>query len=381
MSRDKFNLRLMIPIRDRDGKVYGFTGRVFPFDKSERPKYLNSPESQWFKKSEIWYGLDLSREEIKIKREVIVVEGNMDVISLHRFGLTNCVASQGTAVGQSQIKQLKYLADTVLLAFDNDNAGYVSGNKFFVLAYNTGLEVQKVVIPKEFKDIDEYLSSMYNPGDPIQLQTKSYLDYLIDYHHFGLISDNPLTQKESVSAICEILAGIDSVTAELYLKKISDLVGIRLAALQGTLDSYKNRQTRYSSNQDSKLTDNNIDIEENSSVSPKEVSALSTAIATFQKICCLYLSKKLDPKFVNKLSSAFNLLRYLSPMLSDFNSLEEYLSAKSEELILILDYIGQYSDFTSQYRLWRSLVIYIESNQRIITINEQMTLDFENVHT
>ncbi len=118
---DRFRDRVMFPIRDALGRLLGFAGRVLG---DAVPKYLNTPETELFKKSELLYGLDRARAAIRESGEAIVVEGYMDVIALHQTGFGNAVASLGTALTSEQAEALARLdAQRVLLAFDADEAG------------------------------------------------------------------------------------------------------------------------------------------------------------------------------------------------------------------------------------------------------------------
>ncbi|MEC4735666.1 MAG: DNA primase [Wolbachia endosymbiont of Halictus tumulorum] len=120
-SRDYFYDRLMFPIQNIAGKVIGFGGRALSSD--QQPKYLNSPESQLFKKRENLYGLNFALSEIRKKQHLFVVEGYMDVIALHQAGISNTVAPLGTAISAEQIKNLWKFAKEISICMDGDSAG------------------------------------------------------------------------------------------------------------------------------------------------------------------------------------------------------------------------------------------------------------------
>lgn len=154
--KDKFLERLMIPIRDLDGATVGFTGRILQ-ESPNRPKYLNSSDSQWFQKGSLWFGLDLAKRSIIKNKKALIVEGNMDVLAAHEAGFSFAIASQGTSFTLTQIQILQRLTKTVWLAFDNDLAGQIAAEKFFIMATKMGLQVWQVIIPSVFKDLDEFL--------------------------------------------------------------------------------------------------------------------------------------------------------------------------------------------------------------------------------
>lgn len=117
---DAFRSRVMIPIRDRQTRVIGFGGRVL--DKTQ-PKYLNTSETAIFRKSQVVYGLDLAREAIRTAKQVVIVEGYMDVIAAHQHGFANVVACMGTALTAEQLQQLHRFTNSFVLALDADTAG------------------------------------------------------------------------------------------------------------------------------------------------------------------------------------------------------------------------------------------------------------------
>jgi len=117
---DRFRARLMFPIRNRRGQVVGFGGRIL--DDGE-PKYLNSPETPWFHKSELLYGFAEHRDEIRKRKQLLVVEGYMDVLALAAHGLPIALAPLGTAIGDMQIREILRLHDAPVFCFDGDRAG------------------------------------------------------------------------------------------------------------------------------------------------------------------------------------------------------------------------------------------------------------------
>ena len=157
--KDKFLDRLMIPISDLDENVVGFTGRIIT-ENPNRPKYLNSPDSHWFKKGNLWFGLNSAKKSIIKNKKALVVEGNMDVLACHELGFPFAVASQGTSFTSFQIQILTRITKTIWLAFDNDNSGRIAAEKFFVESSRFGLQIWQVIIPSNYKDLDEFLHTL-----------------------------------------------------------------------------------------------------------------------------------------------------------------------------------------------------------------------------
>lgn len=241
--KDKFSDRLMIPIRNLDGKVVGFTGRVLPHDTNkDRPKYLNSSQSEWFDKSALWFGLDLARKQITLEKKAIVVEGNMDVIAAFGSGYDYTIASQGTSFTLQQLKILSRFTKNVLLAFDNDSAGMVAAEKFYMTATPLGFLVQKVVIPDHFKDLDEMLGA--SRGQQTEIVSESFLDVWIDQNNPRLTSVKTEEQKQAIQEICMLLSVVDDITLEQYIKKIHTITSISTATLTKLIKINKDKQSK-----------------------------------------------------------------------------------------------------------------------------------------
>ena len=141
--RDRFRGRIMFPILDRAGRVLGFSGRIFGRDEGEYdPKYLNTPQTILFEKSRVLFGLAQAAPEIRKKNAAVLVEGQMDCILSYQVGVTHVVASSGTALTSYQLRLLKRLTDTVIMAFDADSAGGQAPRRGVDLALEEGFMVQ-----------------------------------------------------------------------------------------------------------------------------------------------------------------------------------------------------------------------------------------------
>ena len=150
---DKFRNRVMIPIKDPKGKIVGFGGRVLD---NSTPKYLNTAETEWFNKRRLLFAMDVAYKAIRTSRQAIVVEGYMDAISLHAAGISNVVASMGTAFAAEQAKLLQRIADEVVFCYDSDSAGRKASVRAVSIARTVGLKVRIAGVP-EGKDPDEYV--------------------------------------------------------------------------------------------------------------------------------------------------------------------------------------------------------------------------------
>jgi len=152
---DRFRNRLMFAIADVHGNIVGFTARQLSEDKKEA-KYVNTPETQIYKKSAVLYGLDKAKGEIKRQDLAVIVEGNMDVLTSHRVGVANVVASSGTALTADQLNLLKRFTRNLAIAFDQDAAGNAATIRGLDLARQLDFNLRIITLPPEAgKDPDE----------------------------------------------------------------------------------------------------------------------------------------------------------------------------------------------------------------------------------
>ncbi len=143
---DVFRGRIMFPIFDSSGRPVAFSGRIF-IDDEKSPKYLNSPATALFNKSEVLYGFDRAKTAIRKLNYSILVEGQMDLILSHQAGLENTVASSGTALTEFHLRRLQKISPRVMFAFDSDSAGFNATKRSAELALQIGMEVKVAVLP------------------------------------------------------------------------------------------------------------------------------------------------------------------------------------------------------------------------------------------
>ncbi len=143
---DRFRNRLMFPIRDAAGRTVAFTGRAL--DKDDQAKYLNSPETDLFRKSEILFGMDRAKDAIRARGFAILVEGQFDLLLLHQAGFANTIALSGTALSATHLSLIKRYADNLMLALDADRAGLAASAKNAHAALSAGMRVKAVRMPE-----------------------------------------------------------------------------------------------------------------------------------------------------------------------------------------------------------------------------------------
>ncbi|MDD2565650.1 MAG: DNA primase [Candidatus Gracilibacteria bacterium] len=241
--KDKFYSRIVFPISNFTGNVVGFTGRVLD---SSLPKYLNSPTTKIFDKSSILYGLNLAKSEISKKGFVIIVEGQMDTISLHQYGFTNTIAISGTALTEEQIKLLKRLTKKIYLSLDNDNAGINATFASLDATINEDIDV-KIINFGEAKDPDEYLKSGKDFGEIIKNAMSPISFYLregIKKYDIASIQG----KKSLIKDVFQFLKRINSrIEIDIHIKEISNLLGVSVNVLY---EEFKNTKLKTSEKQD-----------------------------------------------------------------------------------------------------------------------------------
>ncbi len=142
---DRFRNRLMFPIKDSAGRTVAFTGRALGDDEA---KYLNSPETELFKKSMVLFGMDRAKDAIRTRGFALLVEGQFDLLLAHQAGFQNTVALSGTALSSSHLSFIKRYSDNLMLALDGDRAGLAASARTAALALSTGMKVKAVRLPK-----------------------------------------------------------------------------------------------------------------------------------------------------------------------------------------------------------------------------------------
>ncbi len=179
----KFRNRIMFPIANEQGKVIAFTGRTLATDEKSGPKYLNSPETAIYSKSRVLFNLNLAKEAIKALREhgfVVLVEGQMDCISLYREGIHNVIATSGTAFTEFQAKLLARFTKRVVVNFDPDTAGAAAAERSLALLVSEDFEIRVLTLEAGF-DPDLFVRKKGRAAYEAALHgSQKYFDYLIE---------------------------------------------------------------------------------------------------------------------------------------------------------------------------------------------------------
>lgn len=237
---DRFRNRVMFPIFNIRGNVIGFSGRARPDDPKATGKYVNTQDTPVYKKSQNLFALNFAKNDCADR--VILVEGNMDVISLHQAGFTNAVAALGTAFGEDQVRLLARYTKEIVVTLDADEAGQKAVRRTIETLKDSGINIRVLVIP-DGKDPDEYIKKFGAARFKMLLDgAVSDIEYklLMAANGIDVTTDNG--RLEYLKRVSEILASVnDSLTVDLYAGRMSDKYGVSKTALMSQIQSIRKR--------------------------------------------------------------------------------------------------------------------------------------------
>jgi DNA primase len=227
---DFFAERLVIPIRDERGQPLAFTARTVRAD--EQRKYINSPETPAYIKGRVIFGLDLARDEITKRGHAVLMEGQFDVITAHHHGVTNAVASSGTALTDDQVRLLKRFTDELLLVFDADRAGRAAAFKAIELASAHQMRTRVATVTPPAKDPDEFLRAAGAEAperwEELVAAAPSGWEFWIKDALTGLNPANPNQLELAASRAREVLEKIpDPAIRESYRERAASWIGVQ----------------------------------------------------------------------------------------------------------------------------------------------------------
>lgn len=235
---DIYYNRIMFPLYDLTGKIIGYSGRIY--DTKEGSKYVNTKETKIFKKGELLYNYHRAKDEARLKNQIIVVEGFMDVIGLYKVGIKNVVATMGTAVTKEQAMLIKRMANNIILLFDGDEAGAHATYSCIDELNKLGV-TPKVVRLENNLDPDEYVLKYqdkikYKIDNPI-----SIIDFKLQYLKKDKnLQDNMEYTNYINQALKEVSELNDPILIELTLQKLSNDTNINIDILKDKLQEFKN---------------------------------------------------------------------------------------------------------------------------------------------
>jgi len=245
---DRFRDRVVFPIHSFSGRVLGFGARILK-NNVKTAKYLNSPETEIYHKSNVLYGLNQGKQAISRKNLCLLVEGYMDVVSLHQSGIENVVASSGTSLTTEQIKLIKRLTENVTILFDGDKAGIKASFRSIDMLLSEGMNIRVLLFP-DGDDPDSFARkhSQEYVENFIDKEAKDFIDFKAEI----LLKDagnDPIRKAESIRDIVKSVAFVhNALKREVYLKEVSNKFGLSEQSLFNELQI----QTNVTQQQESK---------------------------------------------------------------------------------------------------------------------------------
>ena len=241
--KDKFVNRIIFPLTDALGRVVGFSGRVMT--KDGIPKYLNSPETPIFHKSDILYALDLAKDIARKEQKLILVEGQMDVISSHQAGVKNVVGVSGTALTTQQMKLISRYVPEIILALDADEAGSEATKRAVEVAGEFEVSV-KVALFGEYNDPDALIQAGVEKWQKSLDEAVPVMDFYFEsvIKRFDIreIDGKKLITKELLSVILKLA---DPIEKDFYIKKLGRLIDVEPKILYDALSKTSTKPRRF----------------------------------------------------------------------------------------------------------------------------------------
>ncbi|HSX01926.1 MAG TPA: DNA primase [Candidatus Saccharimonadia bacterium] len=229
---DFFRGRIMFTICDREGRPIGFTARVLD---DSLPKYMNTPQTPLYDKSQVIFGLHLAKEAIRAGNEVVLVEGQMDVVASHQAGVKQVVATSGTALTLEHLRALAKLTKTIKLAFDADRAGLAATERAIELGQKLGLTLRMVEIPGA-KDADELIAQDPAAWTQAIAEAKYIVDYLFDRFAHDYDLNSAVGKRQYADRLAATLRRLgDPVEQDHYVKLLAERVGTSEEAVRAKL--------------------------------------------------------------------------------------------------------------------------------------------------
>ena len=255
---DIYRNRIMFPLWDTNGKVIGFSGRIY--EGKDQSKYINTMETDIFKKGSLLYNYENARKSVLDKDEIIICEGFMDVIRLYTIGIENAVATMGTAVTKEQLNLIRKLTNNVILLFDGDKAGEKATLSFIELSKNIDFNLGIVRLEEDL-DPDDYI---IQKGKDKMLEHLSKPINSFDYTLLNLKNNynfnNPEDISKFISSITDKLSNIeDDVIRDLEIKKISKLTNVDVDIIKSKIKTKTKEEIKIVTKPSIKFKENKYD--------------------------------------------------------------------------------------------------------------------------
>ncbi len=233
---DRFHSRVIFPIHSASGRVIGFGGRILGSDKN-RPKYVNSPESDIYNKSKTLYGIYFAKSAIISKDSCLLVEGYTDVISMHQAGIENVVASSGTSLTHDQVRMIQRYTPNITILYDGDPAGIKASFRGIDMIVEQGMNVKIVLFP-DGEDPDSF-ARKHHPSEVEAFVTENAANFILFKTRLllGETKNDPIKKAALIREIVNTIALIpDRISRSVYVKECSALMAISEQVLMSELN-------------------------------------------------------------------------------------------------------------------------------------------------
>jgi DNA primase len=229
---DMFRGRMMVPLMDPSGQVIGFTGRIIG-DVPNAPKYLNTPQTLVYDKGRHIFALSQAKEAIRKAEYVVMVEGNLDVVSSHQAGVRQVVATAGTAMTEHHLRAMKRLTGDVRLAYDSDKAGVAATERAIGLASQVGVELTVITLTDDAKDPDELIQVSPKKWQQAIDAAVPAVEWVLEQYAARVDLATAAGKREFTTAGLSVVTALnDPIEQEYYEQKIADMSGSSLEAVR-----------------------------------------------------------------------------------------------------------------------------------------------------
>ncbi len=298
---DLFRDRIIFPIKDEKGNTVAFSGRTYlPNDKSNA-KYINSPQTKVFTKSNVLYNLHNAISTIKMNNRVVLFEGFMDVIAAHRSGIKESVASMGTSLTREQVRLMKKYTNNVVICYDGDSAGIEATERAIKLFKNENMQVLIVTLEQGL-DPDDYIKKYseeklneYINNKAIDTMRFSYNSYLADTNLEQMLDIEKLKKN-----VFNLLQGQSHTSIDMYLQKLASDAKLSEISVRQDFDQYNRRTTNQNSRRNYQPVNRNT-------ITDKYINAERSIINYFMS----------GYRFVEDFNANFDVLFFISEQARD----------------------------------------------------------------
>ncbi len=243
-SYDRFSGRIVFPQIDFRDRVVAFAGRILPSNQNkEMAKYINSPETAVYHKSQMFFGLNLAKDAIKKENTAVIVEGELDMISPFQAGIENVVAIKGTALTEEQLQLIRRYAETLILGLDSDFAGNKAMIRSIELADKMDFDLKVLDLEGKYKDPDEAINKDLEFFKKQLTKAKTIWDFILENSLKNYGSDTPRGKKLILSTVLPFLVKINNrVIQSDYLKKTAEAIDSDVESVIAEFDKYDSNQ-------------------------------------------------------------------------------------------------------------------------------------------